>query len=188
MMSLFHSAGYRVKQYVNGLNASISAEDWLVIRSILTSDESELFARMPVEMQKHSIDVLSALKRAGHLHSELAVAALLHDVGKITADQAGVRLSLWLRSILVLWEKIWPGGLAQFASRETAHGWRYSAYVHLHHPTIGAELAATAGVGPTARWLIAVHQIKDHAKLDRESVPENGLELLSALQRADDVS
>jgi hypothetical protein len=138
---------------------------------------------MPADAQRHSLNVLRTLQTAGWNHPDLAVAALLHDAGKMAAAQAGIRFNLWWRGPLVLLEAFFPVIFWRFASSDPAHGWRYVLYVHQEHPRIGAGWASAAGCSSLACWLIAHHQ--DKATSD---APAEHQELLRVLRWADDTN
>ena len=154
------------------------------LRAVLTPQALALFARMPADAQRHSLNVLHAVRASGIRDADLDAAALLHDVGKLAAEEGGIRLNLWLRSPLVLLDAWSPGTLARFARAQPASGWRYSAYVHREHPRIGAEWAADAGCSQLTCWLIRHHQDAP-ATVDKDGASESDLRLLEALQKAD---
>jgi hypothetical protein len=156
---------YRVGQFLHGWRATVSAEDHAQVREVLEPAGPQavaLFNRMPRDAQAHSLRVLRALQTdilSPHpLPPDLAAAALLHDVGKIAASEAGAYLGLWLRGPLVLLEKWRPRLLVQWASPQPAPNVRYSFYVHCEHPHLGAEMARLAGCSTLTCWLIAHHQ------------------------------
>ena len=134
-----------------------------------------------MDAQRHSINVLTTLRTAGHDHPDLAVAALLHDVGKVAADEAGVPLRLWLRGPLVLGEALVGDRLQSLAADDPAAGWRYTLHVHYAHPQIGAVWAQDVGCSALACWLIVHHQDSEIATNDNTKV-----QLLKLLQWADD--
>ena len=113
---------------------------------------------MPVGAQRHSLNVLYAVRQAGIVDADLDAAALLHDAGKLAADEAGVRLSPWLRGPLVLLEAWAPAILRRAAHANPTLGWRYAVYVHFEHPRLGAEQARRAGCSELTCWLIEHHQ------------------------------
>ena len=171
---------YRVRQFLRGLGATVSPDEERLLTEWLAPDELALFRRMPVDARRHSLNVLYTLQRAGHDGPDLRRAALLHDVGKVRADEAGVRLQLWLRGPLVLAEAAVPDWLVRQAQDDPARGWRYALHVHFEHPALGAELARRAGSSELTCWLIAHHQDK--------VLPPAGERrtLLAALQWADE--
>lgn len=174
-------AVYRVGQFWAGLRARVTPEETAHARRILGPGAMPLFTAMPVDAQRHSLDVLAGLGARAQAEPALGVAALLHDAGKVAANQSGLRLGLWLRGPLVLLEALLPGVAAAWAVDDPRRGWRYVLYVQLAHPAIGAAWAAAAGCGELACWLIAHHQ--DRPELVQADAHRRGL--LAALQRAD---
>ncbi len=174
-------AVYRVGQFWAGLRAQVTPEEATQARRILGPRAMPLFAAMPVDAQRHSLDVLASLGALAQAEPELAVAALLHDTGKVAANRSGLRLGLWLRGPLVLLEAALPGVAAAWAVDDPRRGWRYVLHVQIAHPAIGAAWAAAAGCGELACWLIAHHQ----DRLEQVRADEHRRGLLAALQRTD---
>jgi len=104
------------------------------------------------------------------LDASSLAAALLHDVGKVTAPPR-----LWERVIVVLAEHFLPARSERWAQEEVPRGWRRRFIIRRLHPGWGAELAAQAGATPRTVALIRQHH----------STAENDA-LLAALQAADD--
>lgn len=180
-------AGYRISQFVRGWRATVSAQDLALVGQLLPPAAAALFARMPVDAQAHSLRVLKELLSGGDASPDLAAAALLHDVGKVAADDAGAYLGLWMRGPLVLLEAWRPHWLAAWASPVPARSPRYALYVHLAHPQIGAQWAAQAGCSPATCWLIAHHQDAG-AQAETSALPSQMTQLrhdLARLQWAD---
>ena len=154
-------ARYRITQFFNGWRASVTPQDLTLVEQVLTPvgpAAGKLFRRMPVDAQAHSLRVVKALQADGPTTPDLAAAALLHDVGKVAADDAGAYLGLWLRGPIVLLEAWRPDWLVRLASSKPAASLRYALFVHLTHPQIGAAWAKEAGCSPLTCWLIAHHQ------------------------------
>jgi len=184
---------YRVSQFVRGLVAHVTPDEMLVVVESLPKPAVALFVEMPLDAQRHSLNVLYSLrkqaKRKGQeVDPSLAAAGLLHDVGKIAAQQAGQGIHLWLRGPLVLAEAMAPRLMDGYADATPESGWRYMLHVHLEHPAIGAEMAAQAGCDELTCWLIAHHQEMPQTigqTGPRFAQNEQAINLLSALRRAD---
>lgn len=171
---------YRLLQFMSGLGAAVREQEVQQARAILPDEAWLLFQRMPRDAQRHSLNVLASLRAAGHTDPDLAAAALLHDVGKVAAADAGYPLTLWWRGPLVLVDALAPAWLGRWAAATPTAGWRYVLYVHQEHPAIGATWAETAGCSPRTCWLIAHHQAHHPP-----APGEQELQLLRALQWAD---
>lgn len=171
---------YRIHQFVSGLLAGVQEVDETPAVRLLSPNALALFRRMPLDARRHSLRVLHTLAAEAPVPADLAVAALLHDVGKVAAADAGAYLGLWLRGPMVITEAIAPNLLVRLADPQPSSSLRYALYVQLHHPEIGAAWARAAGASDLACWLIAEHQ----NKTGRTAKPE--AELLARLQAADD--
>jgi hypothetical protein len=178
--SLWARVRYRVGQFFRGLTATVDPGEMLIAARLLPKPALVRFSQMPLDAQRHSLDVLQSLQKVGYNHPALASAALLHDVGKIAAESAGYRLNLWLRGPLVLLCALAPSWVPRLAEDDPARGWRYVLYVHLHHPEIGAKWAEADGCSEFTCWLIAHHQ--DQLLQPPRSYRE---QLLAVLQWAD---
>ena len=150
----------RIRQFVRGVTASVSIEDLQQAAQILPPAGLNRFRQMPVDAQRHSLNVLTSLQRAGWDDPDLAAAALLHDAGKLAAAKAGLSFNAWVRTALVLMETLAPGLAARLTLEDVTGGWRYLLHVHLTHPRIGARWADADGCSPLTCWLIAHHQDK----------------------------
>jgi hypothetical protein len=169
---------YRIGQFLHGWRAGVSAQDYARVRQVL-GPATALFLRMPLDAQAHSLRVLRTLEAEGEVSPDLAAAALLHDVGKVAATDAGAYLGLWLRGPLVVLEALWPSLLVRLASPEPSASLRYAIYVQAEHPQIGAAWARAEGCTELTCRLIAHHQDSDVA----ENSPAT--QTLARLQRAD---
>lgn len=173
-------AGYRVRQFVMSLRPQVAAEERALVAGLVPAPAVALFERMPLRDQRHSLDVLHALRGSGHDQPDLAAAALLHDVGKTVHE--GRQLRLWHRVLIVLLDALNPGWVARLANPQP-RSWRYPFYAHLHHPEQSAALALAAGCTPLTVELIRRHQRKlASAPLAAED------QLLAWLQAADDAN
>ena len=149
---------YRVRQFGRALTARVRPEERALVARILPAPAAALFYRMPRQDQRHSLDMLYALRERGEEAPELLAAALLHDVAKAE----GVRL--WHRIIAVLLRALCPRWLHRLALPDPA-SWRYPFWLQLHHPQRGAELAEAAGCAAATVELIRYHQQVEEADL-----------------------
>ena len=176
---------YRLGQFWRGLWATITPEDRQCAASVLPPAALPLFAAMPVDAQRHSLNVLFTLWAAGQRHPDLAIAALLHDCGKVAAAQGGVKIGVWRRGPLVLLNNFFPRMAARWATpnpgSNPVQGWRYALYVQREHPAIVTAWAAQAGCITLSCWLIAHHQ----SPLGVVEGSDEARTLLMALQHAD---
>lgn len=171
---------YRVRQFWNGWFATVDPAEIAAALAYLPPAAQVRFQTLPIDAQRHSLNVLHTLQCRGTIPVDLAAAALLHDIGKLAADEAGLRINLWVRGPLVLLEKVAPALLQRWASPKMTRGWRYLLYVHLMHPAIGAQWAAQWGCTPLTCWLIEHHQDESAKPADNEAE-----QLLLLLQWAD---
>jgi hypothetical protein len=174
-------AGYRVWQFIRAVAASFVALDGAELEdagAYLPETAWPLFVAMPRADQRHSLSVLSALRKAGYEHPPLLQAALLHDCAK---HVDGVHL--WHRVAIVLVKAFLPGRIAQWhtVAAPARESWQYAFWAHVNHPQRGAELAAAAGCDPLAVTLIRHHQSPSPAETGNEKA-----DLLLAILRAVD--
>ena len=184
----------RIRQFVQGVTASVSAEELQRAARFLPPAGLTRFRQMPVDAQRHSLNVLSSLQGAGWDDADLAAAALLHDAGKLAAAKAGLRFNAWVRTALVLVDAFAPGLAARLGVEDVKGGWRYLLHVHLTHARIGARWAEADGCSPLTCWLIAHHQDKtgrgdvvlnSPGSPEPQRAAEDRMRLLTALQWAD---
>ena len=130
---------YRITQFFDGWRAAVTAQDLALVEQVLSPvgpAADKLFQRMPVDARgTQPAALVKALRADGPTQPELAAAALLHDVGKVAADDAGAYLGLWIRGPIVLLEAWHPDLLAGLASSQPAASLRYALFVHLEHST-----------------------------------------------------
>jgi putative nucleotidyltransferase with HDIG domain len=136
---------------LGALTTRVSGEDRAIAGQYLTPAQLVLFCAMPINDQRHALDVLHQLLVAGRREPELLQAALLHDVGKSRG-----RVGLITRVLIVLLRRI-DGRLIEWLAAARGAAWRQSLYVHAHHARIGAELAEGVGSSPEVVRLIRQH-------------------------------
>ncbi|NWF67901.1 MAG: HD domain-containing protein [Chloroflexi bacterium] len=172
---MFNAAVYRFRQGILSLFAPLRPLDLSLAARYLNSEQMALFERFRRGEQLHSLNVLRSVLAQGETPPELAVAALLHDIGKVRFP-----LRTWQKTLAVLVRAFAPPLFQRWSAGEYTDLWRRPFVVRVYHPIWGAELAAKTGAAPTTLWLIAHHQDK---AVDWARHP--AVELLRRLQAAD---
>ena len=141
--------GHLTKRFFASLwpaGPSGTAEAWVV--SVLTTDEQRLWRRMSRADRRHAVGVARKVERSlgDHATKPVLAAALLHDVGKVSAG-----LGTYGRIVATL------AGAA--AGRTMADAWTQGkgftrkVGLYLRHPALGADMLALAGSDPlTVTW------------------------------------
>jgi putative nucleotidyltransferase with HDIG domain len=161
------SALHRVGQFWRHASARVSEQERLTVEPLLGPALWPLFAQLPVNDQRHGIDVLETVRRLEAQPDRLLQqAALLHDVGK-----AGAEFSVVDRSLTVFLRGASPRLLE--ALRRARPGFARRHDIYIDHARIGAERLRVAGA-PELADVVAEH----HA-------PEPRLEVTRRLQHAD---
>lgn len=173
------AATHRLRQGVRALLAFARPLDYTLPARYLTGPQLDLFRQMQRSEQQHGIDVLrDVLEQQPDTPEDLAVAALLHDLGKIRHP-----LPVWSKTLAVLIRAFLPARFQRWSQGNIANPFHRGCIVMVRHPAWGGELAAQVGVSATAVWLIAHHaqsleQWRDHPHCA----------LLERLQRADNAN
>jgi len=161
------SARHRLAQFWRHTSARVTAAELNAVRELLGPGLASLFADLPVNDQRHGLDVLDSVRG---MESQppviLQQAALLHDIGKV-----GAHLSVVERSLAVLLRGISPRLLDLALRARPTFASRYATYAN--HARIGADRLRAAGAIDLAA-VVAEH----HA-------PQPPPELTRQLQRAD---
>ena len=126
-----------------------------------------MFFELPINDQRHGIDVLETVTRLdGQPDQLLQQAALLHDLGKGAA-----RFSIVERSLTVFLQAVSPRTLDALLRSRPAFARRYATYAD--HAKVGADRLRAAGA-PDLAAIVAEHHAND---------PES--EVTRRLKRAD---
>ncbi|MER3484756.1 MAG: hypothetical protein C4345_01020 [Chloroflexota bacterium] len=133
---------------------SLPADLDTVVGTLLTGEQVTAFRRLPAYDQVHAFRVYQRLVCAGETDCDVLIAALLHDVGKVMPP---FRVRLNDRVARVILQRCAPGLLMRLA-RLPAPRWRAGLALAVHHPMLGAALAATLGCTPRVCWLIEHHE------------------------------
>lgn len=144
------SALHRVGQFWRHASARVTAEERANVEELLGPSLAPLFVQLPVNDQRHGLDVLKTVTRLeaqpGRL---LQQAALLHDLGK-----AGARFSVIDRSLTVFLRSVAPRSFHTVLRARPAFARRYATYVE--HARIGAERLQAVGAAELAA-IVAEH-------------------------------
>lgn len=161
------SARHRVGQFWRHASAQVSRAETANAERILGPDLAALFFRLPVNDQRHGLDVLETLTQLEPEPSQLLQqAALLHDVGK-----SGTEFSVIDRSLTVFLAALAPRLLEALLKARPAFARRYAVYAD--HARIGADRLRAAGATELA-GIVAEHHAAQPAS-----------EVTRGLQRAD---
>jgi hypothetical protein len=161
------AALHRVGQFWRHSSARVSPAEISRVQTILGPGLFGFFLELPVNDQRHGLDVLATTERTlADPAPILQQAALLHDMGK-----AGAGLTVLERSLTVLLGAISPRLLEAALRLRPRLASRYAIY--RDHARIGSERLYAAGAGELAAVIAEHHAAK----------PES--EVTVALQRAD---
>lgn len=151
-------AGHLTKRFFGSLwpaGPSRGNEQW--VESVLSTDELKLWCRMSSADRRHAVGVAHDVERrlGNEATGPVIAAALLHDVGKVTAG-----LGTYGRVVATL------AGTA--AGRDMAAAWTEGkgftrrVGLYLQHPKLGADMLALAGSDPvTVTWTREHHLPED---------------------------
>lgn len=135
----------RVRQFFRYVSGRVSKSERQRLAARLTSAQLALFGQMHRADQRHGLDVVQALRRAGHSNPDLLLAGLLHDCGK------GNSLRLWHRIGWSLSER-YDGWVRRTALRTPTFATAFATLAA--HAERSAELALAAGCSPQTADLI----------------------------------
>ena len=144
----------------------LDEDDRAILEAHLPPGGRALFATMSRNDQRHSLTVYRALRARGCADGDLLAAALLHDSGK-----GGGRVPLWVRPPVVLLRAFAPG-LLRWLAVAPGPWWRRPFYHAWHHPAIGADLAAAAGLAPRVVMLVRTHHQADGPAAELHAVDD----------------
>jgi putative nucleotidyltransferase with HDIG domain len=157
---------HRVGQFWRHASAHVTAQERASAQRVL-GPLAILFFELPVNDQRHGLDVLETVTQLeGQPSQLLQQAALLHDLGKREAH-----FSVIERSLTVFLRAVSPQTLKTLQRSRPAFARRYGIYAD--HARIGAERLHAAGAAELAA-IVAEH----HAKAPQSDVTRR-------LQRAD---
>lgn len=172
------AAGYRIKQGTRALFAFARPLDREAAQKLLPADLYALFRKMRRSEQMHSLAVLQALESEGDVPYALAVAALLHDVGK-----SRYPMNIIQRTLPVLVKAVSASALQSLSQRDPQNFITRGFAVYVHHPSWGAEMLRETDAPADGIWLV-----EHHADKPDDWREHNLYHLLKRLQVADDTN
>ena len=173
------SAINRIQQGIRALLAFTQTVDYELAGRYLNAEQMALFQRMAKSEQLHSINVLQDVLADGEfVPDELAIAALMHDVGK-----AQYHLAVWQKTLSVLVRKFLPKLDTQLAEEKPLNFWRAPFIVRRHHPKWSGEMMTEIGASEQVVWLVTHHADSANRWQDHPLY-----EHLLRLQKADDAN
>ena len=145
---------YRIAQGVASLIPRVPANSGELLSAVLSSDQRRAFHRLSRVDQAHLLRVYLAVKQADPAASpDLTVAALLHDIGKVSPEGRVRLIHRVLRVALAKFSRpVWIR-----VSALPARGWRTGFVLAEHHAALGAQIAGQLGCSSRTCWLIAHH-------------------------------
>ncbi len=144
----------RLRQGLRALLAFTQPVDVeLVGRYLTTPALLALFKQLRRSEQLHSLHVLRGVLASGETAPALAIAALLHDCGKIRYPTNTLQ-----KTVGVLIRSLAPGLARRLRDGDPANHFIRPLVVAYHHPAWSAELLQAAGAPADAIWLAAHHQ------------------------------
>lgn len=160
------SAMHRLGQFWRHASARVTAEERATAQRIL-GPLAPIFFELPINDQRHGLDVLETVTRLdGQPDLLLQQAALLHDLGKGAA-----KFSVVERSLTVFLQAVSPRALHALLRSRPDFARRYAIYAD--HARVGAERLRAAGASELAA-VVAEHHARN---------PES--EVTRRLKRAD---
>ena len=153
----------RARQFFRALTADISIEDEKYLMAHLNRQEQEIFMKMGLIDQFHSLQVAYTIERLiidgkhGVDKEFLIRCALLHDIGKIN-----VKTNVWDKVFAVLVTTFFP----KFADELELKGNR-TIYIYRNHAELGGQKLQQMGLFQEAK-LIARHHSPPRADDSKE--------------------
>jgi len=161
------SARHRVGQFWRHASARVTPEERANAEDLL-GPLAALFLELPINDQRHGLDVLETVIRIeGQPSRLLQQAALLHDVGK-----RGATFSVVERSLTVLLRATSPAALKAVLRSRPAFARRYAIYAD--HARIGAERLRAAGADELAAIVAEHHAAEPRSEVTRQLQSADG--------------
>ena len=148
---------YRARQFWRTVFQKTNSGGLEQAQGLLSPAQWALFKQLQAAEQEHALRIFQELRTKGEKQSDLLVAALLHDVGKLRYPLNPIERAMvvvmktWLPAQAKRWGEL-PSG-----SGIDLPGWRKAFVVAEQHAAWGADLARRTGVTRLAESLIRYH-------------------------------
>ena len=142
----------RIRQGIRAIVSPALHIDYEMASRFLSPQQMSLFRRMQRSEQLHSLSVLRSVLAQGETSSDLAVAALLHDIGKVTYP-----MRIWQKTLVVLVRRMLPDMHQRWSKGNIQNRFKQASIVAVHHPQWSAQIMKTNGASDATVWLIEHH-------------------------------
>jgi hypothetical protein len=146
----------RTRQFVRHVAGRVSPAERAALAAWLTPAQLALFDGMHRADQRHGLDVVRALRAAGHDDPDVLLAGLLHDCAK------GPSVGLWHRVAWSLGERY---GRRVRGLAEHLPGFADALHRLDGHAASSAEMALAVGCSPRVAELIAMQSVASDSEL-----------------------
>lgn len=140
---------YRIKQFYWAVTSIISSIDKDFLKEYLNANEINLFAKLAVYEQKHSIRIAQDIKKICSTNERLIKVALLHDIGKINKS-----LNLLEKSLVVILDNLFKDKMKKYENIKIID----SYYNHGEH---GYKILKGYGYDERFLYLVKNHHNND---------------------------
>lgn len=172
------AATQRLRQGIRALLAFSQPVDSALAAEYLSPALITCFEQMRRSEQLHSLNVLRDTLAQGSTPSDLAIAALLHDVGK-----SRYPFPTWQKTLVVLVKTFTPRLFQHLSQGDEKNFWQRPFVLSEHHPAWSAQIIAAARAPERAVWLV-----EHHADSLSQWTDHPYLHLLERLKQADDAN
>ena len=142
----------RIRQGIRAIVSPALHIDYEMAAKFLSPQQMGLFRRMQRSEQLHSLSVLRSVLAQGDTPPDLAVAALLHDIGKVNYP-----MRIWQKTLVVLVRRLLPNVHQRWSEGNIQNRFKQASIVAEHHPQWSAQIMKTNGASDSTVWLIEHH-------------------------------